>query len=110
MIGTTYDITEYTKQPVDIEAKMYVDEDYDKDEITADVKMYLEGVTFFYGNLVFGSSIVKSELENEIKDMFPGILSFRINSPDTDIISPAYPQNVLTAGTITINSVYPTYS
>lgn len=110
MIGTVYDITEYTQQKVNISAKMYVDEDYDKDEITADVKMYLEGVTFFYGNLVFGSSIVKSELENEIKDMFPGILSFRINSPDTDIISPAYPQNVLTAGTITINSVYPTYS
>lgn len=110
MIGTVYDITEYTQQKVNISAKMYVDEDYDKDEIEADVKMYLEGVTFFYGNLIFGSSIVKSELENEIKDMFPSILSFRINSPDTDIISPAYPQNVLTAGTITINSVYPTYS
>lgn len=110
MIGTVYDITAYTQQKVNIVAKMYVDEDYNKDEITADVKMYLEGVTFFYGNLVFGDTIVKSVLENEIKDMFPGILSFRITSPESDIISPAYPQNVLTAGTITINAVYPSYS
>lgn len=110
MIGTTYDITEYTKQPVDIEAKMYVDADYDKDEIEADVKMYLEGVTFFYGNLIFDSTIVKSDLENEIKEMFPGILSFRINTPDVDIISPQAPQNVLVMGDVTINSVYPSYS
>ena len=110
MIGTTYDITEYTKQPVDIEAKMYVDADYDKDEIEADVKMYLEGVTFFYGNLIFDSTIVKSDLENEIKEMFPCILSFRINTPDVDIISPQAPQNVLVMGDVTINSVYPSYS
>lgn len=110
MIGTTYDITEYTKQAVDIEANMYVDADYDKDEIEADVKMYLEGVTFFYGNLIFDSTIVKSDLENEIKEMFPGILSFRINTPDVDIISPQAPQNVLVMGDVTINAIYPTYS
>ena len=110
MIGTTYDITEYTKQYVNIEAKMYVDADYDKDEIEANVRAYLEGVTFFYGNLVFGSSLVKSDLENEIKDMFPGILSFRINAPEQDIISPTAPQNVLVLGTVNITAVYPTYN
>lgn len=110
MIGVTYDIAEYEKQYVNIEAKMYVDADYDKDEIEENVKTYLEGVTFFYGNLVFGSTIVKSDLENEIKDMFSGILSFRINTPDTDIISPTASQNVLTLGTVNITSVYPTYN
>lgn len=110
MIGTTYDITEYTRQYVNIEAKMYVDADYDKDEIEANVRAYLEGVTFFYGNLVFGSSLVKSDLENEIKDMFPGILSFRINAPEQDIISPTAPQNVLVLGTVNITAVYPTYN
>lgn len=110
MIGTSYDITEYTPQQVNIDAKMFVDADYDKDEIEADVKMYLEGVTFAYGNLVFGSSIVKSDLENEIKDMFSGILSFRINAPEADIISPVAPQNILVMGTVNITSVYPTYN
>lgn len=110
MIGTTYDITEYTKQPVDIEAKMYVDADYDKESIKADVEMYIEGVTFFYGNLIFGDTIVKSDLENEIKSMFPGILSFRINVPDSDIISPLAPQNVLVMGKVNVNAVYPDYS
>lgn len=110
MVGTTYDIQEYTKQTVNISAKMYVDADYDKDSIKADVEMYLEGVTFFYGNLVFESSIVKSDLENEIKSMFPGILSFRISTPNEDIISPTSPANVLTLGTVTINAVYPDYS
>lgn len=108
MIGTTYDIEEYTPQAVNIYAKMYVDADYDKEEIEADVRMYLEGVTFAYGELVFGSSIVKSDLENEIKDMFSGILSFRINAPEEDIISPQLPQNVLTMGAVSITSVYPT--
>lgn len=107
MIGTNYDISEYVKQRVHIEAKMYVNKDYDKDAIEADVRMYLEGVTFFYGNLVFGDTIVKSDLENEIKEMFPGILSFRINLPEVDIITPASPENVLTLGTISITSVYP---
>lgn len=110
MIGTTYDITEYTRQYVNIEAKMYVDADYDKEEIKANVEAYLWGVTFFYGNLVFGDGIVKSDLENEIKDMFPGILSFRINAPEQDIISPTSPQNVLVLGTVNITAVYPTYN
>lgn len=110
MIGTTYDIQSYKAQAVNISAKMYVDADYDKDAIKADVKMYLEGVTFFYGNLVFTDYIVKSDLENEIKSMFKGILSFRINSPEGDIISPTAPQNVLTLGTLTINAVNPDYS
>lgn len=110
MVGTTYDIQEYTKQEVDIEAKMYVDSNYDKDSIKADVELYLEGVTFHYGNLIFGSTIVKSDLENEIKAMFPGILSFRISTPTTDIIAPSSPQNVLTLGDIDITAVYPDYS
>lgn len=110
MVGTTYDIQEYVKQPVNVSAKMYVDADYDKDEIKADVEMYLEGVTFFYGNLVFGDTLVKSDLENEIKSMFPGILSFRINTPTEDIISPSAPSVVLTKGTISIEAVYPNYS
>ena len=80
--------------------------DYDKDELKANAEAYLEGVTFHYGELLFGDSIVKSDLENEIKEMFEGILSFRINTPTDDIISPTNPQNVLTKGTINITVKY----
>ena len=104
MIGTTYELLPYEEHPVNISAKMYVDRDYDKDEIEANVKQYLEMVTFKYGSLVFGDTIVKSDLENELKATFKGILSFRINTPESDIISADKPQSVLTLGTVEITS------
>ena len=106
MIGTTYDLNVYTPQAVNLECVMYVDSDYDKDELENNAIAYLEGVTFHYGELKFGDIIVKSDLENEIKNTFDGILSFRINTPTSDIISPSSPQNVLTKGTISITSMY----
>lgn len=106
MVGTTFDLNNFVEQPVNMECTMYVDADYDREELVAYVREYLEGVTFFYGNLQFGDTIVKSDLENEIKNTFEGILSFRINTPTDDIISPTSPENVLTKGTITITSVY----
>ena len=109
MVGTTYDIQEYTPQAVSITANLYVDPDYDLDELKSNVEAYLKGVTFFYGNLSFGDYIVKSELESEVKEVFPGILSLRINSPTEDIITPTAENNVLSVGTITINAQYPVY-
>lgn len=106
MIGTTYDLNPYVAQPVNLECVMYVDQDYDKDELKANAIAYLEGVTFHYGELRFGDTIVKSDLENEVKSVFEGILSFRINTPVEDIISPTEPQNVLTLGTINIEAKY----
>lgn len=106
MIGTTYDLNPYVAQPVNLDCVMYVDQDYDKEELKANAIAYLEGVTFHYGELVFGDTIVKSDLENEIKSVFDGILSFRINTPTDDIISPTAPQNVLTKGTINIEAKY----
>lgn len=106
MIGTTYDLNSYVAQPVNITAKLYVDSDYDKDELKANVESYLELVTFKYGELQFGDTITKSDLENEIKNTFDGILSFRISSPTDDIISPTASQNVLTKGTISITAQY----
>lgn len=106
MIGTTYDLNQYVAQPVNLECVMYVDRDYDKEELKKNVLAYLDGVTFHYGELQFGDTITKSDLENEIKNTFKGILSFRINSPASDIISPTEPQNVLTKGTINIETKY----
>ena len=106
MIGTTYDLNPFVEQKVNIVANMYVDPDYNKESIQADVESFLKQVTFYYGELRFGDSLVKSDLENEIKNTFKGILSFRITTPSSDIISPTAPQNVLTLGTISITSSY----
>ena len=106
MVGTTYDINPFVEQPVDMECLMYVDKDYDKEDLVDNVLSYLESVTFFYGELQFEDTIVKSDLENEIKNTFEGILSFRINTPMDDIISPIEPQNILTKGTINIEAKY----
>lgn len=102
MIGTNFDISEYTKQPIDFSCVMYVDEDYDKDELVEDVKYYLTNVIFKYGELVFKDTIIKSDLENEIKNVYDGIMSLRINTPTEDIISPTSERNVLTLGNIDI--------
>lgn len=106
MIGVTYDLNPYVAQPVDMECVMYVDPDYDGDVLLANVNSYLEGVTFAYGELQFKDTIVKSDLENEIKSTFDGILSFRINTPTGDIITPTNPYNVLTKGTVNIEVKY----
>ena len=84
MIGTTYDLNPYVAQPVNLDCVMYVDQDYDKEELKANAIAYLEGVTFHYGELRFEDTIVKSDLENEVKSVFDGILSFRINTPTED--------------------------
>lgn len=106
MVGTTYDLNPYVPQPVNLDCVMYVDQDYDKDELVANATAYLESVTFFYGELQFGDTIIKSDLESEIKNTFEGILSFRINTPTEDIIKPTSPQNVLVKGTINITANY----
>lgn len=106
MIGCTYDLSSYVAQTVNIQAKLYVDQNFDAEDLVEDIENYLTNVTFHYGELVFGDSIVKSDLETEIKNMFEGILSFRINTPNTDIISPTLPQNILVLGTISITTEY----
>lgn len=106
MVGTTYALSPFVAQPVDLDCVMYVDQDYDGNELKTYAMSYLDGVTFHYGELQFGDTIVKSDLENEIKSTFDGILSFRINTPVEDIISPTSPENVLTKGNINITVKY----
>ena len=106
MIGTTFSLNRYVEQEVDLECVMYVDSDFNGNDLKEDVMTYLDTVTFSYGELQFGDSIVKSDLESEIKDTFDGVISFRINSPTEDIISPTSPQNVLVKGTVNITLKY----
>lgn len=104
MVGCIFDITEYTKQVTNLSCKMYVDADYDPLVLKSYAETYLRDVVFKYGNLDFGDTLVKTDVEKEIKATFDGIISFRINTPTEDIITPSAPQNILTLGTVTIQT------
>lgn len=102
MIGTTFDLNPYVAEVVNIEAVLYVDSDYDSSEVKEEVEEYLKTITFDYGALQFGDNIIKSTVEDEIKESVDGVISFRINTPTGAIISPSATQNVLTLGTLSI--------
>lgn len=106
MIGTTYDINEGQFELFDIEANMYIDPDYDGTKLVEDVKEYIKTVTFSFNELKFERTITKSSLENEIKNTFKGILSFRINTPDEDIIVPSSSEKILKVNEINITTKY----
>ena len=105
MLGTTYDIAPCVEEDIDFEIKIYISSDYNATDIEENVQTYLEQVTFSYDELTFNRQIVKSDLEAEIKEMFEGIMSVRINVPTDDIITPTNPQNVLTLGSVTFTTI-----
>lgn len=104
MIGTSFELNQYVSQTVNITATLYVNSDYDTNKVKQNVINYIRDVTFKYGSFIFEDIIVKSDLESEIKNTIDGVISFRITSPTTDIISPSAPQNILTLGSITVNA------
>jgi len=105
MIGCVYDLASYVPQVTNLSVRMYVDKDYDPLVLENYARTYLEEVVFKYGNLTFDDEIVKSDVEREIKETFDGIISFRIHDPAQDILSPAQPQNVLTLGEISFETI-----
>lgn len=104
MIGTSYDLNAVTYEVVNLSANLYVDADYDAVTIESNVRGYLTNTIFYLGQLSFGESIVKTDVEEEIISTFEGIVSFRINSPNVDIISPSNEHSILSIGTITITT------
>lgn len=104
MIGCTYDITEYTPEIVNIQGRLYYDSDYDQTSVVNAVKAYLSGTVFSYDNLMFGDSIIKSDIESQINNI-DGVNSFRILSPTDDVISPTNDNNILALGTVTITAI-----
>ena len=105
MIGTDFELNPYVSQSVNITATLYVDRDYTLATVKQNVINYINQVTFKYGNFLFDDTIIKSDLESEIKNTIEGVVSFRITQPSTDIISPLAPQNVLSLGNLTINEI-----
>lgn len=103
MIGCTYDIAQYTAQTVNLTCVLYYSSDYDVDEVKANINAYLAGA-FSTDNVLFETSLVKSDLEAGVKANVAGVYSFRINTPSTDIITPSASNNILTLGTVTITA------
>lgn len=104
MIGCTYDINAYTPEIVNIQGRLYYDSDYDQTSVVNAVKDYLSNVVFSYDNLMFGDSIIKSDIESRINEI-DGVNSFRILVPADDVISPSNSDNILALGTVTITAI-----
>lgn len=104
MIGTAMELAEYTPYTVNLSANLIIDKDYPKTEVENNVQEYIKGAFFNYGAFTFGDDFVKSDLESEIKSTIEGVRSFRITSPDSDIISVTTENQIITLGTITLTT------
>ena len=102
MIGTTYSLKPYKEYILNISANLIVDKDYSSSEVKQEVEEYLTSY-FYYGNFTFGDEIIKSELEEEVKNSIDGIKSFRITSPSADIITTTEDYEIFKLGTVTLN-------
>ena len=103
MIGTSYTLIPYVPNKVNIVANLTVDKDYSTSEVKKEVEQFITSC-FEYGNFTFEDEIVKSELEEDIKNSISGVKAFRINNPSTDIIISDYDYQIFTLGTIVINA------
>lgn len=101
--GTSYQFKEHEEYKVNLTANLIIDDDYDKATITDYVEDYVKNTFFAYGNMKFDTKFAKSELESQVRETFAGVESFRIISPDSDIISPDSDSKIITLGTFTLN-------
>ncbi len=86
MIGTSFTLIPFEEYKVDILASLYVKDDYNRFQVRDAVVEFL--IDYFSpGKLTFGDEVIKSNLESEVINSIDGIKSFRINSPEEDIIS-----------------------
>lgn len=102
MIWTSFEFFGYSRYNVSLSANMYVEKGYDATELKKSVENYIKTYTFGYGNMGFKDTLVKSDLESEIKNNFKGVLSFRITNPTEDIISTKSINEVLSLGSLNI--------
>lgn len=102
--GTTMDLLPHEDYPVNITASLVINKDYDRKTIEEDVKEFIQSTFFHYGNMIFKSSFTKTELEYMVRDTFNGIESFRIETPADDIVQAPEDYQILTLGTLTINT------
>ena len=103
MIGTSYSLSKYEENIIDIEATLIVSKDYSVEEVKEEVTEYIQSY-FSYGNFTFEDEIIKSELEEEVKQSIEGVKSFRINTPSTDIIQSDETYMIFSLGSLNISA------
>ena len=103
MIGTSYSLSRYEENIIDIEATLIVSKDYSVEEVKEEVTEYIQSY-FSYGNFTFEDEIIKSELEEEVKQSIEGVKSFRINTPSTDIIQSDKKYMIFSLGSLYISA------
>lgn len=101
--GTTLELLENEKYVVDITANLIVNDDYSQQDLKSYVEDYIKNTFFAYDSFGFQDSFTKTELEQQIMKTFSGIDSFRIKSPDEDIIQATKDSQIIKLGTLTLN-------
>lgn len=100
--GTILNLQAGSAYSLDMQCRLIVNDDYDAEQIKEYVEDYVKNTFLAYGNIKFGDSFAKIDLECKVKSTFEGIESFRINTPTTDIISATNDYQYISPGTITI--------
>ena len=102
-IGTSLDLYPFIPYNIDLVANLIVDKDYVQTEVRDDVEKYIREAFFYSGAFTFKDEFLKTDLEKEIMETFRGVRSFRITSPDGDIISPSKDSEIITLQSVTLN-------
>ena len=103
MIGTSYTLTPYVENKISIEATLIVQKDYVRAEVKEEVEEFIKDY-FSYENFTFEDEIVKSELEEDIKNSIDGVKSFRITTPTMDVIASEHPYQIFALGGLTVTA------
>ena len=103
MIGTSYTLTHYVENKISIEATLIVQKDYVRAEVKEEVEEFIKDY-FSYENFTFEDEIVKSELEEDIKNSIDGVKSFRITTPTMDVIASEQPYQIFALGGLTVTA------
>lgn len=101
ILGTSYSLSPFVDNPINIEVSLIVQRDYSRAEVKEEVEQFITSY-FSYGNFTFEDEITKSELEEEVKNSIEGVKSFRIVTPTEDIIVSPEPYYIFSLGTLTL--------
>lgn len=101
---TTFSLIQGENYVVNISANLIVEDGYSRSAVTSLIENYIKDTYFSYENFVFGDMIEETQLEYGVRSSFEGIRSFRITSPNSDIISPQEDYQIIKLGTLSINA------
>jgi len=103
MVGNSVKIFPAEFYTVNLECSLYVKGDYYIADVEKETEVFLQTL-FALGNIDFDTQIPLAQIESLTLHAVKGLRSFRITSPQVDMIIPA-PQEIVTLGTVTFSSI-----